>query len=83
MVINIPVINIGTRQQGRLRPKNVIDTGHNVEEIVKAINQCKKIKNEQIIFENPYGDGRSSAKIVDLLKSLDIGNEIIQKRITY
>tara|TARA_B110000259_G_scaffold188040_1_gene244606 strand:- start:6006 stop:7121 length:1116 start_codon:yes stop_codon:yes gene_type:complete len=80
---NIPVINIGTRQQGRLRPKNVIDTGHNVAEIVKAINQCKEIKNEQIIFENPYGDGRSSARIVDLLKSLDIGNEIIQKRITY
>jgi len=80
---NIPVINIGTRQQGRLRPKNVIDTGHNVAEIVKAINQCKKIKNEQIVFENPYGDGRSSARIVNLLKSLDIGNEIIQKRITY
>ena len=80
---NIPVINIGTRQQGRLRPKNVIDTGHDVEEIIKAIHECKKIKNDGIVFDNPYGDGTSSVKIVDLLKTINIGNEIIQKRITY
>lgn len=80
---NIPVINIGTRQQGRLRPKNVIDVNHDGEQIINAINQCKMIKNENISFENPYGDGNTSTRIVELLKSLDISNEIIQKRITY
>lgn len=80
---NIPVINIGTRQQGRLRPDNVIDTNHDVEEIIQAINRCQEIKNEDITFDNPYGDGKSSVRIVELLKSIDIGNEIIQKRITY
>ncbi|MDB2595200.1 UDP-N-acetylglucosamine 2-epimerase [Pseudomonadales bacterium] len=80
---DVPVVNVGTRQQGRLRPKNVIDVGHDVEEIVNAISQCNKIKNDEVVFENPYGDGKTSARIVELLKSLEIGEQIIQKRITY
>ena len=80
---NIPVINIGSRQQGRLRPANVIDVSHNEEEIIFAINRCNEIKNKKIVFENPYGDGKSAQRITDLLKKLKIGNEVIQKRITY
>ena len=80
---DVPVINIGTRQQGRLRPKNVIDVGHNIKDIIDAIQQCEEIKRNSKVFENPYGDGNSSARIVDLLKSLELGKEIVQKRITY
>ena len=80
---NVPVINVGTRQQGRLRPKNVIDVGHDVKEIISAIRQCEKIKKAETTFENPYGDGKSSTRIVELLKNLEIGENIIQKRITY
>ncbi|MAZ79865.1 MAG: UDP-N-acetylglucosamine 2-epimerase (hydrolyzing) [Gammaproteobacteria bacterium] len=80
---NIPVVNIGTRQQGRLRPENVIDVDHNVDKIVIALNKCLAIKNKNISFDNPYGDGKSSQRIVDLLKTLDIDEKIIQKRITY
>ena len=80
---NVPVINVGTRQQGRLRPKNVIDVGHDVKEIISAIRQCEKIKKAETTFENPYGDGKSSTRIVELLKNLEIGEKIIQKRITY
>ena len=78
---NIPTINIGTRQQGRLRPKNVLDVGYDKQEIKDAIKFCKRIGKKH--FENPYGDGKSSQRIVDLLKSIDISNNIIQKRITY
>jgi len=80
---NVPTINIGTRQQGRLRPKNVIDVPHDKNEIIKAINQCLEIKEKNITFNNPYGDGNSSQRIVDYLKSIDISNEVIQKMITY
>ena len=80
---DIPVINIGTRQQGRLRPDNVIDVGHDLEEIIDAINKCLKIIDENISFNNPYGDGKSAQKIVTLLKKLNISDKIIQKRITY
>ena len=80
---NIPVVNIGSRQQGRLRPENVIDVNHKTDEIINAINKCLKIKNQKVIFDNPYGDGKSAKRIVKLLKTLDIDEKIIQKRITY
>ena len=80
---DIPTINIGTRQMGRLRPKNVIDVNHNEEEITNAIQECITIKKNKIQFENPYGDGKSSKKILDIIKKLDLSKNIIQKRITY
>ena len=80
---DIPTINIGTRQMGRLRAKNVIDVSHDKEEIVNAIQECVSIKKNKIQFENPYGDGKSSRKIIDIIKKLDLSKKIIQKRITY
>lgn len=80
---NIPTINIGTRQQGRLRPKNVIDVPHDKHKITEAISECINIKKNNIEFDNPYGDGNSSQKIIKYLKSIDISNSVIQKRITY
>ena len=32
-----PVINIGNRQKGKILPKNVINSSHNYEEILKCI----------------------------------------------
>ena len=80
---NVPVVNIGSRQQGRLRPGNVIDVNHETGEIINAINECLKIKDQKVTFDNPYGDGKSAKRIVKLLKTLDIDEKIIQKRITY
>lgn len=80
---NIPVVNIGSRQQGRLRPDNVIDVDHDVDEIIGGINKCLEIKQKNTSFNNPYGDGKSAQRIVNLLKTLDISESIIQKRITY
>ena len=78
---NVPTINIGSRQQGRLRSNNVIDVNHNKEEIIQAINKCLMIKNK--VYHKIYGEGDSADKIVDLLKKIDISNEIIQKQISY
>lgn len=36
----LPVVNIGNRQKGRLRSKNIIDTGYTKSEIVDAINKA-------------------------------------------
>jgi UDP-N-acetylglucosamine 2-epimerase (non-hydrolysing)/GDP/UDP-N,N'-diacetylbacillosamine 2-epimerase (hydrolysing) len=80
---NVPTINIGTRQNGRLRPKNVIDVRHDVDEIVDAIRRCIEIKKENIKYENPYGDGKSSPKIIELIKQMDLSSKVIQKKITY
>ena len=80
---NVPVVNIGTRQQGRLRPKNVIDVGYDKDAILTALKRCEEIRNNNVQYDNPYGDGKSAAKIVTLLKTINLSGEILQKRITY
>jgi len=82
----LPVVNIGTRQNGRLRAGNVIDVPHDVEKIVMAFKKAlydedfKKIVNQ---VTNPYGDGYSAKRIVDILEKVELSQELIQKRIAY
>ena len=80
---NIPTINIGTRQNGRLRPENVIDVDYDFKEIINAINEGIKVKKSGKMFQNPYGDGNSAKRIVDILKSKNLSKDLIQKKITY
>ena len=80
-LFNIPTINIGTRQQGRLQSNNVINTGYDKNEIIEAIKTSQNIYGST--FENLYGEGNSSELIVKLLKNIDISQKIIQKQITY
>lgn len=80
-IFNVPTINIGTRQNGRLRSNNVIDVGYSEKEILDAIKSLDKFKN--MIFEKPYGEGDSATKIIELLHKIEISKDIIQKRITY
>lgn len=84
--LGIPTVNVGSRQQGRLRPLNVIDVNYSKNEIKDAITKCiYDLDFLQIVGlkVNPYGDGESSERIVSLLKSIKIDNSIVQKQITY
>ena len=82
----IPVVNIGSRQNGRLKPKNVVNTDYNTKQIQKKINYVLNNKVFQISLKslkNPYGQGNSSKKINKLLTKIKLDNKIIQKQITY
>ena len=82
LTFNIPVVNIGMRQQGRERAKNIIDVPHDRKAISKAIQKAlfdQKFKNLIKKMVNPYGNGKSSEKIVKLLKEISLEG-IIQKK---
>ena len=81
----LPVINIGSRQNRRLRAKNVIDVDHKVYQIKKALDYTlNNTKFRKILkkVRNPYGDGKASDKIVSILKNLNL-NRITNKVINY
>lgn len=86
-IFHLPAVNIGTRQNGRERAGNVIDVGYDEEEIYQAIRKAihdqsfrQKLQN----LHNPYGDGKASQKIVEVLKSIDLTDRsLIQKRLAY
>ena len=79
----LPVVNIGDRQLGRIRAKNVLDVrecemGPIVDGIRKAT--APEMKKSLQGLKNPYGDGCSSGKIVEKVKSIQIGEFLIKKR---
>ena len=77
-----PVINIGTRQNGRLRGDNVIDVDHNVNKISEAIDYA--LNNQKFLKKvkkaiNPYGNGNAAKKIVSEIKKIKINENLIKK----
>lgn len=76
--IGTPVVNIGTRQNKRVRGKNIIDVGHDIEQITEAI--IKQLKHGNYLSEKIYGDGKSGIRIAKILSKAKI---TIQKNIYY
>jgi len=77
----IPVVNIGTRQDGRVQAKNVINAPCLSAEIVDKIEQAIKPEFRESLkgLANPYGDGHAAEKIVAKLKSVEIGDKLLRK----
>ena len=84
--LGLPYVCIGTRQQGRERAKNVVDVGYSKEEIVAGVK--KALSDKQFLDlvrkrESPYGDGKASERIVEVLTKTDIDIRLLQKKIAY
>ena len=76
-----PCINIGKRQEGRVKAKNIIDCNGNVKSITSSINfgLTKKFQTLSKSIENPYGSGGSSKKITAILEKL-LSKKIVVKK---
>ena len=76
--IGTPVVNIGTRQDGRQRGRNVVDVDYDREAIADAVTyQMRNGRYERVTI---YGDGHAGERIADVLSRCKV---CIQKRITY
>jgi UDP-hydrolysing UDP-N-acetyl-D-glucosamine 2-epimerase len=78
----LPVVNIGNRQKGRVRGQNVIDVGYTHEEILQGIKTCLDPNFRESLnkLENPYSNGQASEKIINVLKTVDLGQPLIVKQ---
>lgn len=82
----LPVVNIGSRQSGRLRAENVLDVAHDQESIRAAIECAMNDETFRTRARNtrsPYGDGHAGERIVEILTSLEIGPQLLDKQIAY
>lgn len=77
--LGVPAVNIGTRQHGRERGRNVIDADYEAESIVSAIRF--QLANGRYESDHLFGDGKSGARIAQLLRDLPIPKT--QKTLTY
>lgn len=71
----IPTINIGNRQNGRVKAESIVDCKPNKEEIVKAIKMVqsnsftRKLKNMKIPFEGGETAEKILEKIVQVVEN--------------
>jgi len=74
-------INIGDRQQGRVKAASVIDCETNKDDIENAIMIAHSLEFKEKLksSKNPYGEKNSSIEIVEVLKSIDL-SDIVKKQ---
>ena len=78
----LPVVNVGGRQQGRLRGANVVDVGPDRDEILRSVQTALApgFRRRLEGLPNPYGDGHAAARIVKVLREVALDARLIQKR---
>ena len=78
----LPAVNIGLRQKGRERAKNVIDVAPTVDAILDGITLARnhEFRTSLVGMKNPYGDGHASERIVDVLTTVELGPSLLFKR---
>lgn len=72
-----PAVNVGERQAGRLRARNVIDVPFNSYKIEEAINRCldprfRESFNDEVKYF--FGNGYAAKRIVSVLTKLNSRN---------
>jgi UDP-hydrolysing UDP-N-acetyl-D-glucosamine 2-epimerase len=76
--MGVPAVNVGNRQQGRDRGRNVIDVEYDRKQIRAAIEQC--MAAGRFPSDPLYGDGRSGVRIAEQLVTVPLD---VEKRLTY
>ncbi len=77
----IPTVNIGDRQKGRLKARSVIDCGPEEPEVTAAIDMA--LAGDYSGTVNPYGDGRTSDRIISVLKEVFSAGKVDLKKRFY
>lgn len=67
--LEVPTVNVGSRQDGRLKGPSVFDCKEDIEDIVRAMNEALDYTGP---YTNPYGEPGASKKIADILSTVEI-----------
>lgn len=84
--LGLPVVNVGSRNVGREHGDNVIFTDPKKEDIIEATKTALYDENFLNVVKkkrNPYGDGKTSERILSIVKSVKITDKFLRKKLTY
>lgn len=76
--LGVPSVNVGNRQMGRERGRNVVDVPHDAERIKDAI--VDQVNHGPYEPDDIYGNGESGAEIAEVIAEFDFN---IQKQISF
>jgi UDP-hydrolysing UDP-N-acetyl-D-glucosamine 2-epimerase len=80
----LPTVNIGLRQQGRERARNIVDAAADVRSIQDTVRIARSAEFRRSLhgMANPYGDGFASETIVRVLTTVPLSRDLLMKRHT-
>jgi UDP-N-acetylglucosamine 2-epimerase (non-hydrolysing)/GDP/UDP-N,N'-diacetylbacillosamine 2-epimerase (hydrolysing) len=80
--LELPVVNVGIRQRGREHGRNVLDAEAVTIQILDrvATAQSERFRRSLKGMANLYGDGCASGRIVEVMTSVKLGEELLTKR---
>lgn len=82
----IPVVNIGNRQRGRPQASNIVNCAAEKGAISAAITTVlsdAEFRKACANAINPYGDGKSSPRICEILQGIPIDRRLMDKETTF
>ncbi|RUR20253.1 UDP-N-acetylglucosamine 2-epimerase (hydrolyzing) [Legionella sp. km535] len=77
----LAVVNVGTRQNLRERSNNVIDVNTDFEAVLSGLKGALNQSKDNII--NCYGDGNTSERCYQILKTMTLDSQILNKSNAY
>jgi len=78
----LPVVNVGIRQSGRVSGANILHVDYPKEDVLEGIRKAvsPRFRSGLKGIENPYGTQGASKVIVKVLKEIQINTDLIMKR---
>jgi len=81
---DLPVVDVGPRQDGRERAANTLSVPHERDEIRAAISKCltdEAIRERIASSSNPYDYGGAGKRVCEVLAEVDIDERLQRKRL--
>lgn len=80
----LPTVDIGWRQRGRVKARNILQAPAETQAIVQAMGQAAEpsFRSGLTGLTNPYGDGHAGERIASVLASAPLGETLLTKRAT-
>jgi UDP-N-acetylglucosamine 2-epimerase (non-hydrolysing)/GDP/UDP-N,N'-diacetylbacillosamine 2-epimerase (hydrolysing) len=80
---DLPVVDVGPRQNGRERAENVLSVPHNTESVQKAISDSlekQSVRQHAKDCDNPYDYGGAGIKIAETLSQIEVNKKLLRKK---
>lgn len=84
--VKLPAINVGSRNKRRGTASNIIYVDAKREQIVAAIERAlfdKAFREKVEKVRNPFGDGKTAERIIQVIGETKFDDKLMRKRITY
>ena len=73
----IATVNVGDRQKGRVQADSILNCAPYADVILETVIEALDMKVGEVV--NPYGDGNSSIRIIEVIRSIGDSSALLQK----